>query len=183
MDALILQSPVYSASYPFGSGVVANAIGEADECRTNGGRGEHAFPLNNLSDTALVREAKRKACKISLKSHLQTARDQASLPSSLPMHATMRRKPSRISMWENKRCPAVERVRFLMARHTAMQWASVWHEDARASSAVLVSGLANSLPHSSTRHKHLYVSARMTSCNKSQSERLHRKDKNRIDAG
>lgn len=58
MDALILQSPVYGASYPFGSGVVANAIGEADECRTNGGRGEHAFPLNNLSDTALVREAK-----------------------------------------------------------------------------------------------------------------------------
>jgi len=59
MGALILQSPVYSASYPFGSGVIANAIGEADECRADGGRGEHAFPLDNLSDTAFVHESKQ----------------------------------------------------------------------------------------------------------------------------
>ena len=31
MDVMILQSPVYSASNPFGSGVIANAIGEALE--------------------------------------------------------------------------------------------------------------------------------------------------------
>ena len=49
-----------------------------------------------------------------------------------------------------------------MARQTEMQCESARHVEASASSAVLVSGFANSLPHSSTRHKHLYASERTT---------------------